>query len=248
MVREMRFQSAFSEIGITGWMRAPSDGYVVNWQVQPGTMLVPAPIAAAGTFVDTSEIAVAAVYPQNWLMNVQKGDAVEMVLDPYPGRIYTGKVDTVIPASGGGQFTTSGTIPNAARVGSDGIWVVKILFDNDSVARNVPLGAGGTAAIYTRHGKAVHIISKVAIRMVLVSATPRSSIKDRSFSICATTANSMPKIGLRATLRSRPQRCDSDRSRPSWSKKRRPFGERKWTSAVVVPTVAQIERTEKFHR
>lgn len=146
-------------------MRAPSDGYVVNWQVQPGTMLVPAPIAAAGTFVDTSEVAVGAVYPQNWLMNVQTGDAVEMVLDPYPGRIYTGKVDTVIPASGGGQFTTSGTIPNAAKVGSDGIWVVKILFDNDSVARNVPLGAGGTAAIYTQHGKAVHIISKVAIRM-----------------------------------------------------------------------------------
>jgi membrane fusion protein (multidrug efflux system) len=146
-------------------MRAPSDGYVVNWQVQPGTFVVPAPIAAAGTFVDTSDIMVGAVYPQNWLMNVQKGDAVEMVLDPYPGRIYIGKVDTVIPASGGGQFAPSGTIPNAAKVGSDGIWAVKILFDDKSVARDIPLGAGGTAAIYTQHGKAVHIISKVAMRM-----------------------------------------------------------------------------------
>ena len=33
---------------------APTDGYVVNWQVQEGTMLVPMPLAAAGTFIDTS--------------------------------------------------------------------------------------------------------------------------------------------------------------------------------------------------
>ena len=37
-------------------MTAPGDGYVVNWQVQVGTMVVPAPIAAAGTFVMTSDI------------------------------------------------------------------------------------------------------------------------------------------------------------------------------------------------
>jgi multidrug resistance efflux pump len=37
-------------------MTAPGDGHVVNWQVQEGTMLVPMPSAAAGTFVDTSSI------------------------------------------------------------------------------------------------------------------------------------------------------------------------------------------------
>ena len=99
-------------------MRAPDDGYVVNWQVQVGTMLVPMPVSAAGTFVMTSDTAVAAVFPQNWLSNVQPGDAVEMVLNPYPGRLFFGKVDYVIAATGGGQFTTSGTIPNAARIGS----------------------------------------------------------------------------------------------------------------------------------
>lgn len=68
-------------------MKAPSDGYVVNWQVQPGTMLTSAPVAAAGAFVDTSDIFVGAVFPQNYLTNVQPGDDVELVLDPYPGRI-----------------------------------------------------------------------------------------------------------------------------------------------------------------
>jgi multidrug resistance efflux pump len=146
-------------------MYAPEDGYVVNWQVQVGTMLVPAPIAAAGTYVVTSDTAVAAVFPQNWLSNVEPGNDVEMVLNPYPGRLFLGKVDYVISASGGGQFTTSGTIPNAAKVGSDGLYAVRINFSDAAVARKLSLGSGGAAAIYTDKGKATHVISKVAIRM-----------------------------------------------------------------------------------
>jgi len=146
-------------------MTAPADGYVVNWQVQVGTMLVPMPLAAAGTFVDTSSISVGAVFPQNWLSNVKPGDQVELVLDPYPGRLFTGKVDAVIPASGGGQFTTSGDIPTAARVGSTGAFAVKISFDDPTVSRKLSIGSGGSAAIYTDVGKPTHIISKVTMRM-----------------------------------------------------------------------------------
>jgi membrane fusion protein, multidrug efflux system len=146
-------------------MTAPGDGYVTNWQVQIGTMLVPMPLAAAGTFVNVSDTAVAAVFPQNWLANVEPGDEVEMVLNPYPGQLFLGKVDYIIPATGGGQFTTSGTIPNAARIGSDGLYAVRINFSDNTVARKLSLGSGGSAAIYTNKGNATHVISKVAIRM-----------------------------------------------------------------------------------
>jgi multidrug resistance efflux pump len=146
-------------------MTAPGDGYVTNWQVQVGTMLVPMPLAAAGTFVNVSDTAVAAVFPQNWLSNVEPGDDVEMVINPYPGKLFLGKVDYVIPATGGGQFTTSGTIPNAARIGSDGLYAVRINFTDDAVARRLSIGSGGSAVIYTRKGKPTHVISKVAIRM-----------------------------------------------------------------------------------
>jgi membrane fusion protein, multidrug efflux system len=71
----------------------------------------------------------------------------------------------VIPASGGGQFTTGGTIPNAARVGSDGLYAVRINFTDQAVARKLSLGSGGSAVIYTRAGKATHVISKVVIRI-----------------------------------------------------------------------------------
>jgi multidrug resistance efflux pump len=146
-------------------MLAPADGYVVNWQVQEGTMLVPMPLAAAGTFVTTSENAIVAAFPQNYLMNVEAGNEVELVLDPYPGRLFKGKVDTVITAAGSGQFTPSGNIPDAAKVESQGVFAVRIRLTDGTRAADLPLGAGGTVAIYTDRGKPVHIVSKVTIRM-----------------------------------------------------------------------------------
>jgi len=146
-------------------MTAPSDGYVVNWQVQEGTMLVPMRTAAAGTFVDTTSISVLAAFPQNYLTNVRSGDEVELVLDAHPGQVFKGSVDTVVPASGGGQLTTSGEIPSAAKATSTGMFAVKIRFDRDADPQILSMGSGGTAAIYTNKGRPVHIISKVALRM-----------------------------------------------------------------------------------
>jgi multidrug resistance efflux pump len=146
-------------------MTAPADGYVVNWQVQEGTMVVPAPLAAAGTFISTSETFVGASFPQNYLQHVQPGDEVDVVLDPYPGRLFKARVDTVITATGEGQFAPSGTIPDASRVGSQGLLAVKISLVDEVPPANLPLGAGGAVAIYTDRGKPVHVISKVTIRM-----------------------------------------------------------------------------------
>jgi multidrug resistance efflux pump len=63
-------------------MVAPADGFVVNWQVQEGTMLVSAPLSPAGTFINTSETHIAASFPQNHLVHVKPDDDVELVLDP----------------------------------------------------------------------------------------------------------------------------------------------------------------------
>src|SRR5262249_38393977 len=101
---------------------------------------------------------------QNYLDNVKSGDDVDLVLDPYPGQLFKGKVDTVIAATGEGQFTTSGNIPDAAKIGSIGALAVKIRLIGDSPP-HPPLGAGGTVAIYTEYGKPVHIISKVTMRI-----------------------------------------------------------------------------------
>lgn len=47
-------------------MLASADGYVVAWAVQEGTMLVPMPMAADGTFINTQTTFIAASFHQNW--------------------------------------------------------------------------------------------------------------------------------------------------------------------------------------
>jgi hypothetical protein len=71
----------------------------------------------------------------------------------------------VIPATGEGQFAPSGQIPEASKVGSQGLFAVKIRLTDGGPAPHLPLGAGGTVAIYTREIKPVHVITKVVIRM-----------------------------------------------------------------------------------
>jgi multidrug resistance efflux pump len=145
--------------------RAPADGYIVNWQAIEGTMVTTLITSAQGTFMDMSETKVVAVYRQNLLKNVASGDTVEIAFKSFPGRLATGKVDAVLEYTGEGQMMSSRVLPAATTVGSKGFLAVRIKLDDESFARELPLGGAGTTAIYTKVGKPFHVISKIVIRM-----------------------------------------------------------------------------------
>jgi multidrug resistance efflux pump len=144
-------------------MLAPADGYIFDWVVQEGSMLVPYTLAAAGIFINTEETNVVASFPQNYLMNVEPGDEVELIFDPYPGRLFKGKVDYIIPVTGEGEFLPNKQIPYAAKIGSYGMLAVRITLSDTDI--KLPMGAGGEVAIFTKYVKPVQIFSKVVIRM-----------------------------------------------------------------------------------
>lgn len=146
-------------------VRAPANGFVTDWQIREGTYVTSIPLAAAGTFVDTSETFVVAPFPVNLLRGVKPGQEVELVFMSRPGKLYRGKVDNVIEASGEGQFTTGGKLPSAASIGSPGYLAVKIQLNDPEVASELAMGTPGAVAVYTDRGKPFAMISKVAIRM-----------------------------------------------------------------------------------
>ncbi|QEG33500.1 HlyD family secretion protein [Bythopirellula goksoeyrii] len=146
-------------------VRAPTDGFITDWQIREGTYVTAMPFAAAGTFIDTEETMIAASLPAQMLVHVQPGNPVELAFKNQPGKLFRGKVVNVIEATGEGQFTTTGKLPSAAEIGSPGLLAVKISLDEGEPADQLEMGAAGAVAIYTDWGKPFAMISKVTIRM-----------------------------------------------------------------------------------
>jgi multidrug resistance efflux pump len=144
---------------------APSDGFVTNWMVREGTMAVPMPFSQLGTFVDTTQVILVASFPQNLLSNVQPGDQAEFTFKSRPGEVFSGSVANILQATGEGQFAVTGSLPSAANLGSSGAFAVKFVMDDAEAAERLAIGTSGDVVIYTNHGKAFHLISKIVIRM-----------------------------------------------------------------------------------
>jgi len=141
------------------------DGRVINFQVREQTPVARWQFTTVGTLMDLSDTAILAIYPQNLLRNVSPGDTVEIAFRRKPGMIASGKVDSVINYTGEGQFVAGQKVPVVATVGSKGFLAVRINLDDQELAKQLPLGADGTTAIYTGFGQPFHLISKIALRI-----------------------------------------------------------------------------------
>ena len=127
---------------------APSDGSVGERQVRPGQLVSP------GTQVITfvSDIKwVQANYRETQLTNVKVGDAAEIRVDQYPGKVFHGKVIEIAPASGS-QFAL---LPPDNATGNFTKVVqrvpVKITFDDSNVATILRPGLSVIATVRTKH-------------------------------------------------------------------------------------------------
>jgi multidrug resistance efflux pump len=142
---------------------APTDGFVTNLQLREGfTVGARAPVM---TLIDSSERYLVAPLGQNVVRHVEEGDDVEVALVLYPGKILEGTVDSIIWASREGQGDPSGALPQADAVTGGTALAVRVSFPDLSPDLELPVGAGGRAAIYTAKGKPLRVIRKITLRM-----------------------------------------------------------------------------------
>lgn len=138
---------------------APADGYVTAWTAREGTMAVSVPFAPVGTFIDTSRVVLVASFSQSLLRNVKPADHVEITFKTHLGEFFTDTVETIVQATGEGQFSANGKLISAADIGSKGKLAVRFRLDDEEIAKNLPMGTSGSVAIYTEFGKPFQIIS-----------------------------------------------------------------------------------------
>jgi membrane fusion protein, multidrug efflux system len=126
---------------------APSEGTVGERQVRAGQLVSPGTQVIA--FVDVTKW-VQANYRETQLTNVKIGDAAELRIDQYPGRVLHGKVLEIAPASGS-QFSL---LPPDNATGNFTKVVqripVKIGLDDNDFASKLRPGLSVIATVRTR--------------------------------------------------------------------------------------------------
>ena len=126
---------------------APGDGSVGERQVRPGQLVSPG--TQVIPFVSNTKW-VQANYRETQLTNLKVGDAAEIRIDKYPGKVFRGKVIEIAPASGS-QFAL---LPPDNATGNFTKVVqripVKIAFDDPNIATPLQPGLSVMASVRTR--------------------------------------------------------------------------------------------------
>jgi len=143
---------------------APGNGTMVNVMLRPGFFVSGMPFNEVMTFVD-NEYQIFALFNQNELHQVDKGNEAEITLDTYPGQVIKAHVDSIIWAQGQGQLDASGNLPKTTFVPPPGRFPVKLVVADRDKGVFLAAGARGSAALYTEHLTLVHIIRKVLMRV-----------------------------------------------------------------------------------
>ncbi|WP_201842368.1 HlyD family secretion protein [Microvirga zambiensis] len=146
-------------------VRAPADGYVTNLALRKGARVTAqSPVMA---FIDTSETLFAAEIPQIYARYVEVGQPVEITFKTLPGEVFTGRVQAVLQAIATGQAQVSGSAISPPDV-QTAPFVVRFTLDDPDLAKRLPAGTTGLAAIFTEHVKAAHVIRKVVLRQTAI--------------------------------------------------------------------------------
>jgi multidrug resistance efflux pump len=148
-------------------VRAPGDGYVTNLGLRKGDRVASLPLSPAMAFIDVTDTIVGAQIQQIDARYIEPGQNAELTFKFMPGKILTGKVLEVLQALSTGQAQASGTAVQPRQLEASP-FVVRVKLDDAELARRLPAGAVGTAAIFTAHIRPAHIIRRVILRQVAI--------------------------------------------------------------------------------
>ena len=145
---------------------APANGRVANLALRPGVRAAQLPLSPVMSFIDEDDPWVLAFFRQNELRYVEPGNETEIYMEMYPGRIIKCRVDSILWATAQGQLPISGNLPNTQTAAAPEQRIaVRLIVEPKDRELFLAAGARGHGAIYTEHGKFLHIIRKVFVRV-----------------------------------------------------------------------------------
>ncbi len=145
-------------------VRAPTDGLVTQLLLRPGMMAVPLPLKPTMVFVHTESSMLVASFLQNSFLRLEVGAEAEVIFSALPGRVFKGKVASVLPVIDKGSVQASGTLI-AQSIGRPGRVPAVSELDDDMASHQLPAGSVAEVAVYTEHVQHVAMIRRILLRM-----------------------------------------------------------------------------------
>lgn len=146
-------------------IRAPSDGYVTQVLIRPGTYAAALPLRPVMVFIPEQKRQIIAQFRQNSLLRLKPGDEAEVVFSALPGEVFPGKLTSILPVVPGGSYQAQGQLQSLTIApGTDGVLAVIELQPNDEVDA-LPDGIYAQVAVYSDHFHHLSIMRKVLLRM-----------------------------------------------------------------------------------
>jgi len=145
---------------------APANGRVANLALRPGVRATQFATMPVMSFIEEDDPWLLAFFRQNELRYVEAGDEAEIYMMQYPGRIIKCVVDSILWATAQGQMPISGNLQNTLPVAAPEQRIaVRLVLSPKDRELFLAAGARGGGAIYTAHGKMIHIVRKVFLRV-----------------------------------------------------------------------------------
>jgi multidrug resistance efflux pump len=144
-------------------VRAPTDGMVTQLILRPGMIATTLPLRPTMVFVHAEPPRLVASFLQNSILRLEVGAEAEVIFRAVPGRLFKGKVHSVLPVIDKGAVQASGTL--ISQAGPPGRAPIVIELDDDISGLNLPAGAVAEVAVYTEHVHHVAMIRRILLRM-----------------------------------------------------------------------------------
>ncbi|CAH5972903.1 Inner membrane protein YibH, partial [Citrobacter koseri] len=146
-------------------VRAPGNGYVTQLLIQPGTYASSLPLRPVMVFIPEQKRQVVAQFRQNSLLRLKPGDEAEVVFNALPGKVFEGKLMSILPVVPGGAYQAEGTLQAlTVTPAMDGV-MVTIELEHNEYIDVLPDGVSAQVAAYSEHFSHVSVLRKVLLRM-----------------------------------------------------------------------------------
>jgi multidrug resistance efflux pump len=146
-------------------VRAPTSGYVTQLLLRPGMMATSFPLRPTMVFVHDEKVTMVAAFRQNSALRLRAGYEAEIVYPGIPGRVFKGRVVSVLPNMAEGQLQNSGNLVGTEVFQRVGRVPVIIEVTDDMSDFGLPTGSRAQVAVYSDHFHHVAIMRKILLRM-----------------------------------------------------------------------------------